>query len=42
MKRQGVLIKNIVITRMPTDGFIPKEIKNFEKILKKMVGMFFS
>ena len=35
MKRQGVLIKNIVITRMPTDGFIPKEIKNFEKILKK-------
>lgn len=35
MKKQGVSIKNVVITRMPTDGSMPKEIKNFEKNLNK-------
>jgi uncharacterized protein (UPF0371 family) len=35
MQKKGVLIKNVVITRMPTDGSIPKEIKNFETSLKK-------
>lgn len=35
MKVGGVLIKNIVITRMPEDGSIPTEIKIFEKNLKK-------
>ena len=34
MKEQGVNIKNIVITRMPTDCVIPDEIKNFDKKLK--------
>jgi len=35
MQNKGVLIKNVVIARMPNDGFIPEEIKKFEKILKK-------
>lgn len=35
MRKQGVFIKNIVITRIPVNKSIPKEIKNFEKILKK-------
>ncbi len=35
MQKKGVLIKNVVITRMPTNGTMPKEIKNFERNLKK-------
>ena len=35
MQKKGVSIKNIVITRMPSDGSIPEEIKNFEISLKK-------
>lgn len=35
MQKQGVFIKNVVITRMPVDGSLPKEIKKFEKTLKK-------
>jgi uncharacterized protein (UPF0371 family) len=35
MQKRDVLIKNIVVTRMPTDGSIPEEIKKFEKILNK-------
>jgi len=35
MQKRGVLIKNIIITRMPVDESVPKEIKNFTKILKK-------
>ena len=35
MQKQGVLIKNVVITRMPANKLAPKKIKNFAKILKK-------
>ncbi len=35
MQKDGVSIKNVVITRMPTDGSIPKEIENFKKNLEK-------
>lgn len=35
MQKQGVFIKNIAVTRMLTGKIIPKEIKNFEKSLKK-------
>ncbi len=34
MQKQGVVIKNVVITRMPTDGTIPRKIKSFKKILE--------
>ena len=32
MQKKGVFIKNVVITRMPTNGSIPKEIKNCENL----------
>ena len=35
MQKQGVLTKNIVITRIPTEKPLPREIKNFQRILKK-------
>ena len=34
MRKQGVLIKNIVITRMPIDEAVPKKIGNLEKKLE--------
>jgi len=35
IQKQGVLIKNIVITRIPTDKPLPKEIIRFQKTLEK-------
>ena len=35
MNDKGVVIKNVVITRMPLDGSVPKEIKIFQKHLEK-------
>ena len=35
MQKKGVSIKNVVITRMPTDGSMPKEILTFKKNLEK-------
>lgn len=35
MKKKGVVIENVMITRMPVGKLIPKEIKNFQRKLKK-------
>lgn len=35
MQKKGVLIKNVVITRMPIDGSIPPEIETFQRSLEK-------
>ena len=35
MQKKGALIKNVVITRMPTDGSVPKEIQSFKKNLEE-------
>lgn len=42
MQKEGVLIRNIVVTRMPIDGSIPKEIRNFRNdLLKNKCNVFF-